>query len=108
MIVAVGGIELNSKLGAIKFFWHAMKSLKAAKVSVGCVHAEIFRDGDVFFALSVWQTAEDMAAYGRSKEHANAMRKTKGIVHSAVNHHYEAETVPYRAEAVAAWRAALG
>lgn len=105
MFVAIGGITLNGNRGALRFFWHAFKTLRVAKASEGCIHAAIFRQDGVFFALSVWDNKQAMQAYGRSSSHVDAVRRTRHIVRSAVNHHYEANSLPTRDEAVATWKA---
>ncbi|MDG2340843.1 MAG: hypothetical protein P8L32_06575, partial [Paracoccaceae bacterium] len=62
MHVAIGGIKLKSKFGALRFTWVAMKSVRIARRSTGCIHASIFQKGDTYFALSVWETQADMHA----------------------------------------------
>jgi len=106
LIVAVGGITPNSNRHTLRFLWFALKSLRQAKRTPGCVHASIFRDGDVYFALSVWNSTEAMQAYGASAGHSDAIRNTRGIVRSAINHSYQAKSRPSRDSAIAAWRKA--
>ncbi len=104
MIVSIGGIELKSKGTSLRFFWYALKTLRIAKKSRGCLHASIFQESNVYFALSVWDTPEDKQAYGRSESHVSAVRKTGKLVVSATNHSYETSALPERSDVIAAWR----
>lgn len=103
MIVAVGGITLKSNRGQIRFLWYALKSLRQAKRSEGCLHAAIFRHADVYVALSVWETEKAMRAFGASDGHTMAVRKTRHIVKSAINHSYTTNSLPTRDAAISEW-----
>ena len=106
LIVSVGGITLTSSRGTFRFLWQALKSLRQAKKAKGCIHAAIFRDADMYFALSVWETVDDMQSYGSSAAHVAAIRKTDNIVKSAINRTYETAILPDRNDAISEWRKA--
>ena len=53
LTAAIGGMQLNRWTGYFKIILPTMRVLKAAKATEGCVHADTFKAGDVFFAVSV-------------------------------------------------------
>lgn len=85
-----------------------MKVLKTARRAEDCVSADTFKDGNVFFAVSVWENEAQMQAFARGGLHAQLTGLAMDRVAMFYNHTEAFEDVPTRAECVAAWTAAIG
>lgn len=104
MLVSVGGIKLSSLRGLPRFLFHALRTLRAARAAKGCLHANIFRKGDLFIALSVWDDHASMKAFAHSGPHPQAIRKTRKYIASSVNHLEEASAIPTQEQAWDIWQ----
>lgn len=104
---AIGGQQLKHWTGWFKIILPTMKVLKAAKAAEGCMHADTFKDGDVFFAVSVWEDAAVMQAFARGGLHAQLTGLAMDRMAMFHNHTEVFEDVPTRAQCVAAWKAAI-
>lgn len=107
MYAAIGGMQLKRWTGYFKIIWPTLKVLKQAKKTPGCVHADTFKSGDVFFAVSVWETRDAMQSFARSGLHGRLTQTA--MEHMAMFHnHTEAfEDVPDRVTSVDAWTNAM-
>ncbi len=105
--VSIGGIEVNGVFHLFKFFKMAISMRKQALATAGNVSVDLFRYKRVFFVVSVWNSAADMAVFARAGEHGEIMRKGSKVIKSAINLHFTAEKVPSRAEAVSCWQESL-
>lgn len=84
-----------------------MKVLKAAKRTEGCVHADTFKAGDVFFAVSVWESKAQMQSFAKSGLHGQLAQVAMDQMALFYNHSQASEAVPDRAASVSIWKAAM-
>lgn len=104
---AIGGMQLKRWSGYFKIILPTMKVLKEAKRTEGCVMADTFKSGDVFFAVSVWQTQDQMQAFGKSGLHGHLIRLAMDQMAVFYNHSQSFDDIPSRVDSAAAWRAVL-
>ena len=103
--VSIGGMEMKGWGVFVPTVWRTMRALKAARSAQGCVHAEVFRRGRTYFALSVWERRAAMQAYARGKVHGTMMALAPVTMRMFRNESYEAAMVPDKASAMAKWDA---
>jgi len=103
LLVSIGGLTVRHWSTLPKFFWLASRTLKQAKAAPGCVHAELFKKGKTYFALSVWEQPADMKRYAQNGLHAEVMVRAAETTISARNHSYQSERVPSRDAAYQCW-----
>jgi hypothetical protein len=104
---AIGGQQLKRWTGYFKIILPTLKVFKAAKNTDGCVHADTFKDGNVFFAVSVWESREKMQAFAKAGLHGDLAGLAMDHMAMFFNHTEEFDTVPDRQACVAAWKAAI-
>ena len=104
---AIGGQQLKHWTGWFKTIVPTMKVLKAAKQAEGCVHVDTFKNGNVFFAVSLWEDAAVMQAFARGGLHARLTGLAMDRMAMFHNHTEAFEEVPSRAQCVATWKAAI-
>lgn len=107
MYAAIGGMQLQRWQGYFKIIWPTMRVLRAAKKAEACIHADTFKSGDVFFAVSVWENEEALKAFAKSGLHATLMSTAMDEMAMFFNHTERFAAVPGRDAAVAAWQAAI-
>ena len=107
IIAAIGGMQLKRWTGYFKIIIPTMKVLKAAKRADGCISADTFKSGDVFFAVSVWNSKEQMQAFARGGLHGQLTQVAMDQMALFFNHSETVEDVPSRDECVSAWKAAI-
>jgi hypothetical protein len=107
VIAAIGGMQLKSLTGYFKVIIPTLKVLKAAKGTDGCVHAETYKHGDVFFAVSIWENEEQMQEFARTGLHGELMPGAMKHLGMFFNHSAEVEEMPSREEMAAMWRTAI-
>ena len=73
------------------------------KKTDGCVKAEMFRSGQVYFAVSVWESVEQMCAFAQGGLHGKLTDMTMDNMALFYNHTHEFDEVPTRAQTVAIW-----
>lgn len=106
-VAAIGGMQLKRLGGYFKVILPTLKVLKAAKKADGCLHAQTYKHGDVFFAVSVWESAEQMQDFARQGLHAELMVKAMEHLGMFFNHSTEVDAVPSRDEMAQMWRDAI-
>ena len=104
LYAAIGGMQLKRWTAYFRIIFPTLKVLKAARRAEGCIHAETFKDGDVFFAVSVWQSKAQMQSFARSGLHAQLMRMANQHMAVFFNHTQQFDVVPGREAFTAAWR----
>lgn len=104
---AIGGMQLKRKLGWFTIIMPTMRVLKAAKKTDGCAKAVTFKSGSVFFAVSVWESAEQMQAFARGGLHATLTHVAMDEMAMFYNHTQVFNDVPTQEEMVAAWHSAI-
>lgn len=104
--VSIGGMKMRGWRVFFRVIRMTYAALKAAKVHPGCVHADIFRDGQRYFAMSVWDDEAAMKAYAHGGIHAQLMAHRHDWFAHFKNHSFKLDTIPSRAEAMAMWREA--
>ena len=67
--VSIGGMQLKRWTGYFRIILPTMRVLKAAKRTEGCVHADTFQAGSVFYAVSAWDSQERMQGFARAGLH---------------------------------------
>ena len=102
--VSVGGMKMRGWRVFARVIWLTYKALRAAKAAPGCVHADIFRDGRRYFAMSVWTDEAAMKAYAHRGVHADMMRGHARMLVDFTNVSYQCDTIPTRTEAQSAWQ----
>ncbi len=106
-LAAIGGMQLKRWTGYFSIILPTLRVLKAAKLAEGCPHADTFKAGDVYFAVSVWETNDQMDAFARAKLHAGLSRLARTHLAMFHNHSEDFDRVPNRTEMVTAWKAAM-
>ena len=104
---AIGGMQLKRWSGYFRIIWPTLKVLNAAKRAPGCLHAETFKDGHVFFAVSVWQTQTQMQDFARTGLHGRLTAMAMTEMKLFYNHSRYFNDIPTRRQSVAAWKAAI-
>ena len=104
---AIGGMQLKRWTGYFKIIVPTLRVLRAAKRAEGCVHASTFKEGDVFFAVSVWQSTEQMKGFATNGLHGRLTRLALDQMSLFFNHTEAFDHLPDRDEAVAAWKAGI-
>lgn len=104
---AIGGMQLKRWTGYFKIILPTLRVLKAAKRHEHCLHADTFKDGAVFFAVSVWDTEEAMKAFAKSGLHGQLSGMAIDQMAMFFNHSAAFDATPSRAESVAAWTSAI-
>ena len=104
-IVSIGGMRLRHWTLYFRILWQTFAALRQAKATPGCVTVRTFRDGNVYFALSVWQDEAAMHHYAKSGAHGALMPRASQAMVSFYNHKYRSVSVPDNAEAAREWRA---
>ncbi|SPF81082.1 antibiotic biosynthesis monooxygenase [Pseudoprimorskyibacter insulae] len=105
---SIGGVKVKSLRHLPRFFLRAFQARKAALATEGCVSVDLFREGRLFFAVSVWSDPAVMKRYATTDVHARFMRQDADLFLSANNTIITGDTAPTRGEAVAHWKAKWG
>ena len=105
--VAIGGMQLKRWTGYFRIILPTMRVLKAAKRAEGCVHADTFKAGKVFFAVSVWDSKDRMQEFARGGLHGQLTDMAMDQMAMFFNHSQAFENQPDRKQCVAAWKAAI-
>ncbi len=104
---AIGGMQLKQWTGYFKIIVPTLKVLRAAKRAEGCVASDTFKSGKVFFAVSVWDSQEQMQSFAKSGLHGKLTHVAMERMAFFYNHTEPFETTPTREDLVAAWNAAI-
>ena len=104
---AIGGMQLKRWTGYFHIIIPTMKVLRAAKTAQGCVHADTFKSGKVFFAVSVWEDADLMRSFAQSGLHGQLTDMAMSQMALFYNHTQSFEAIPDRDSAVSAWADAI-
>ena len=104
---AIGGMQLKRWTGYFKIILPTMRVLKAAKRHDQCRHADTFKHGSVFFAVSVWDSEAAMQAFARGGLHGQLSRMAMDHMSMFFNHSAPFDAIPSRDESVAAWKGAI-
>jgi len=102
--VSVGGMKMRGWRVFARVIWLTYKALRAARAAPGCVHADIFRVGHRYFAVSVWEDEAAMKAYAHKGVHGDLMREHAGKLVDFTNVSYQCDHIPTRTEAQDAWQ----
>ena len=102
-IVAIGGMQLKRWTGYFKVIFPTLKVLKSAKATEGCVHAETYKHGDVFVAVSVWENEAQMQEFARTGLHGELMAGAMEHLGMFYNHSERVDMVPSRLEMATMW-----
>ena len=103
--VSLGGMQLRGWRAFPRTVLRAYRALAAARKAPGCVHAELFRRGRLYFALSVWRSEAEMQAYARGAAHGPLMPLAGSLMKSFRNESWDSDTMPDRDAALARWQA---
>ena len=106
--VSIGGMTVRSFGVLPGFVWNTYRALRAARRAPGCIDVQIFRQGRLYFALSVWDDADAMKAYAHTDVHAYLMTRIRDYTDFFKNVSYTADAPPSAAEAEAHWRGITG
>ena len=107
LYAAIGGMQLKRWTGYFRIIMPTMKVLRAAKRTQGCVLADTFKAGDVFFAVSVWQSKEQMKTFAKSGLHGQLTHVATDQMALFYNYTHKFDGVPNRNECVSAWQTAI-
>ena len=105
--VSIGGMQLKRWTGYFRIILPTMRVLKAAKRAEGCVHADTFKAGSVFYAVSAWDSQERMQGFARAGLHGQLTDMAMDQMAMFFNHSQAFESLPDRKACVAAWEAAI-
>ena len=103
-LVSVGGMRLRHWTGYLHIIWPTLKTRRAAKRAHGCVMVDTFKDGDTYFAASVWTDRAAMHDFAHSGIHADLMAIAPRHMAFFTNRLFETDTLPDRAALVDMWR----
>lgn len=92
-IVAITGLRLKSRWRVPQFWWHAVRSMIAARQAPGNLSAEARTIDGVHYTLSVWTDRAAMRAFLVSRPHLQAMRAFPGFA-TGKTVSFEAATAP--------------
>ena len=104
---AIGGMQLKRWTGYFKIIVPTMRVLLAAKRHDDCVYANTFKDGDVYFAVSVWKNRNALKNFAESGLHGELVSNAMSAMHFFHNYTHESEELLTREEMVSAWREAM-
>jgi heme-degrading monooxygenase HmoA len=102
-LVSVDGLEVAGFRHLWSFFRLAHAVRKEAMNAEGNISVDLFRQGRVFFVVSVWHSPAEMHNFARSGMHGELMREGTALIESSVNIHYQSTTLPTRDGAFAMW-----
>ena len=105
--VSIGGMQLKRWTGYFRIILPTMRVLKAAKRAEGCIHTDTFKAGNVFFAVSAWDSKERMQAFARAGLHGQLTDMAMDQMAMFFNHSQAFDDLPDRKACVAAWEAAI-
>ena len=77
--VSITGLTLKSRRHALRFWWHAIRSMTQAKRAPGNQIATQRIINGVHHTLSVWDDEQAMRTYLKSGPHLEAMRAFRQI-----------------------------
>ncbi len=100
---AIGGMQLKHWTGYLKIIGPTVRLLFQAKRMSGCLKADMFKSGSVYFAVSVWDNEEEMKQFARNGLHKELMgmaTETMSVFH---NHTHQFEDIPTREQSVKQW-----
>lgn len=72
--ISITGLELKAQRHALRFWWHAIRSMMQARAAEGNLYAETKTIHGVHHTLSIWRDRKAMLAYLRSGAHRKALR----------------------------------
>ncbi len=107
VFAAIGGMQLKRWSGYFKIIIPTMRVLRAAKRAKGCINADTFKMGDVFFAVSVWENKEQMRAFAKGGLHGQLTEVAMDQMALFYNYSKTFKSAPNRIESVSAWKAAI-
>ncbi len=93
--VSITGLELKRKRHALRFFWHALRSMRQATRARGNLKAEAKTINGVHHTLTVWESEADMRRFLYRGAHRAAI--------SAFPHIATGKTFGYAASEVPDW-----
>lgn len=100
--VSITGLRLFTQLSTPLFWWHAIRSMRQARASDGCLRAEArFRDG-YHHTISVWTDQAAMRAFMLQGAHRSAMRSFPRIAKGR-SVGFETDTIPNWGDAHEIW-----
>ena len=106
-VVAIGVMRLDDWRQGLKFKAQAERSLREARRTEGCLHADATQIDDLYYSLSMWRDEASIAAFMRAPGHAQAMRSLARYGASLGFLKYEAEICPDWDDAKERWSAHL-
>ncbi len=104
---SIGGMQLNRWSGYFKIIVPTMRVLKAAKRAEGCVKADTFKAGNVYFAVSIWEKQEQMQAFAKSGLHGQLTQVAMDQMALFYNYSQALDDVPDRKKCVSVWKDAI-
>ena len=104
---AIGGMQLKRWTGYFKIIGPTLKVLKSPKQAEGCVSADTFKGGKVYYAVSVWESKEQMQAFAKSGLHGQLTQMALRHMALFYNHTEVFDEIPDRKACQAAWIAAM-
>ena len=104
---AIGGMQLKNWLSYLKVIGPTIRVLFAAKRHPDCVYASMFKDGTVYFAISVWKEERVVKEFARGGLHARLMPLSKSEMTFFHNHTHQSPTLLSRDDMVQVWRAVI-
>ncbi len=96
--VSITGLRVRSWYNWPVFVWHAVKSMRQARMAPDCMRAEAKSIGGVQHTLSVWTSQSAMRAFMMSGAHREAMRAFRSIATGS--------TIGYETDAIPDWKTA--
>lgn len=92
--VSITGLRLKGGVqNAIRFWWHAIRSMRQARAAEGNISADVRTINGVRHTVSVWQDKKAMHAYIMNGPHLKAMQSFHNIATGKVLGFY-AEKAP--------------
>jgi hypothetical protein len=102
--VSITGLRIKSPLQLPIFAWHAVRSMRQAKMAPGNLAADARRIEGIHHTLTLWQDRSAMLAYLRSGAHLKAMKAFPAIG-TGYAFGFDTQAAPAWPEVHALWRA---
>ncbi len=102
-LISIGGMRMKGWRVFPRVVLGTYRALKAARAAEGCAHADIFRKGRTYFALSVWTDLAAMRAFAHGGVHGALMPMARRDMSYFRNESYESAAIPTRRAAREEW-----
>jgi len=101
--VSITGLALKRPWHLVRFYWHAVRSLRQARTAPGNLATSVKTIDGVHHTLTVWESKEVMRRFLHSGAHQSAIRAFRSIA-TGKTFGFETDRVPSWSEVQGLWR----